>query len=82
MVYSTTPTCLGSVQWTTGELDEDDAQLAGPAARILARRHRVLSGLAPESGQQISRELAALETSWPDRRRVGGGSAGRPRLMT
>jgi hypothetical protein len=38
-------------------------EAAGLAARILAQRHRVLSELAPESGQQISRELAALEAS-------------------
>ena len=63
MIYSTSPTGLGSVQWTTGELNEDDAQLAGLSTRILAQRYRMLSELAPESRQQIAREMAALEAS-------------------
>ncbi len=62
MIYSTTPG-LGLVLWTTGELNEDEAQIAGPAIRILAQRDRVLSELAPEARQRISRERASVEAS-------------------
>lgn len=61
MIYSSAPPGLGSVQWTIGELEENDAQLAGLASRVLARQDSRLSEMGPEARRQISGELADLE---------------------
>ena len=62
LIFSTDPPGLASVQWTTGELDESDAQLADLARRVLAQRDRKLSGLGPEWRQQISGGQADLDS--------------------
>ena len=62
LIFSTDPPGLASVQWTTGELDESDAQLADLARRVLAQRDRKLSGLRPEWRQQICGGQADLDS--------------------
>lgn len=61
VVYSPVPAAIVSVQWRTGEVRDDDEELAAQVSRVLAQRERRLSGLPQAGRSELLRERAYLD---------------------